>query len=376
MNAERVYLVIKKEIVLLFRSKGLVFTALILPCLITLVVGFAFTGNIKNVPIIVINEDKGHGDVNYGLTLTDQLERSDQLDVKYFGNWLPVQNGIDLIRNGKYSALVLIPYDFTNRLLLGKAYVLVYVDGSDPVVGYTSSSAIISIAEGLGAKGAVQIQPDFLFNTNVGVSSSSVQLNQLRFVIPGQVGVTIAAGLTALSASTIVAERERGSFEQLMVSPISGWELLMGKILYHVLVVGVFNIVTILFVVIVILDVPMAGSLMLIVLMLFLYAIASTGFGVLISVVSKTQIEAAEIAIFSLTIQVWLSGIVYPIRSMPLLLRPVAYSLPLTYLGDGLRALMIRGSDFASVQTDFIAIIIYTVAMYILAVHFFSKRID
>ena len=376
MNAERVYLVIKKEIVLLFRSKGLVFTALILPCLITLVVGFAFTGNIKNVPIIVINEDKGHGDVNYGLTLTDQLERSDQLDVKYFGNWLPVQNGIDLIRNGKYSALVLIPYDFTNRLLLGKAYVLVYVDGADPVVGYTSSSAIISIAEGLGAKGAVQIQPDFLFNTNVGVSSSSVQLNQLRFVIPGQVGVTIAAGLTALSASTIVAERERGSFEQLMVSPISGWELLMGKILYHVLVVGVFNIVTILFVVIVILDVPMAGSLMLIVLMLFLYAIASTGFGVLISVVSKTQIEAAEIAIFSLTIQVWLSGIVYPIRSMPLLLRPVAYSLPLTYLGDGLRALMIRGSDFASVQTDFIAIIIYTVAMYILAVHFFSKRID
>jgi len=376
MNAERVYLVIKKEIVLLFRSKGLVFTALILPCLITLVVGFAFTGNIKNVPIIVINEDKGHGDVNYGLTLTDQLERSDQLDVKYFGNWLPVQNGIDLIRNGKYSALVLIPYDFTNRLLLGKAYVLVYVDGADPVVGYTSSSAIISIAEGLGAKGAVQIQPDFLFNTNVGVSSSSVQLNQLRFVIPGQVGVTIAAGLTALSASTIVAERERGSFEQLMVSPISGWELLMGKILYHVLVVGVFNIVTILFVVIVILDVPMAGSLMLIVLMLFLYAIASTGFGVLISVVSKTQIEAAEIAIFSLTIQVWLSGIVYPIRSMPLLLRPVAYSLPLTYLGDGLRALMIRGSDFATVETDFIAIIIYTVAMYVLAVHFFSKRID
>jgi len=376
MNAERVYLVIKKEIVLLFRSKGLVFTALILPCLITLVVGFAFTGNIKNVPIIVINEDKGHGDVNYGLTLTDQLERSDQLDVKYFGNWLPVQNGIDLIRNGKYSALVLIPYDFTNRLLLGKAYVLVYVDGADPVVGYTSSSAIISIAEGLGAKGAVQIQPDFLFNTNVGVSSSSVQLNQLRFVIPGQVGVTIAAGLTALSASTIVAERERGSFEQLMVSPISGWELLMGKILYHVLVVGVFNIVTILFVVIVILDVPMAGSLMLIVLMLFLYAIASTGFGVLISVVSKTQIEAAEIAIFSLTIQVWLSGIVYPIRSMPLLLRPVAYSLPLTYLGDGLRALMIRGSDFAAVEIDFIAIIIYTVAMYMLAVHFFSKRID
>ena len=376
MNAERVYLVIKKEIVLLFRSKGLVFTALILPCLITLVVGFAFTGNIKNVPIIVINEDKGHGDVNYGLTLTDQLERSDQLDVKYFGNWLPVQNGIDLIRNGKYSALVLIPYDFTNRLLLGKAYVLVYVDGSDPVVGYTSSSAIISIAEGLGAKGAVQIQPDFLFNTNVGVSSSSVQLNQLRFVIPGQVGVTIAAGLTALSASTIVAERERGSFEQLMVSPISGWELLMGKILYHVLVVGVFNIVTILFVVIVILDVPMAGSLMLIVLMLFLYAIASTGFGVLISVVSKTQIEAAEIAIFSLTIQVWLSGIVYPIRSMPLLLRPVAYSLPLTYLGDGLRALMIRGADFASVQNDFIAIIIYLIIMYVLAVHFFTKRID
>jgi ABC-2 type transport system permease protein len=376
MKPERVYLVIKKEIVLLFRSKGLIFTALILPCLITLVVGFAFTGNIKNVPIIVINEDKGHGDMNYGLILTNQLERSDQLDVKYFGNWLPVQNGIDLIRNGKYSALVLIPYDFTDRLLLGKAYLLVYVDGADPVVGYTSSSAIISIASQMGSKGAVQIQPDFLFNTNVGVASSSVQLNQLRFVIPGQVGVTIAASLTALSASTVVAERERGSFEQLLVSPISGGELLMGKILYHVLVIGLFNIVTILFVTIIILDVPVVGNLGLVFLMLFLYAIASTGFGVLISVISKSQIEAAEIAIFSLTIQVWLSGIVYPIRSMPLVLRPVAYSLPLTYLGDGLRALMIRGSDFSSVEIDFIAIIIYLIAMYVLAVHFFSKRID
>ncbi|HUO42752.1 MAG TPA: ABC transporter permease [Methylomirabilota bacterium] len=375
MNAERIYLVIKKEVILLFRKKGLILTALVLPCIITLVVGFAFTGNIKNVPIIVINEDKGHGDLNYGLVLTNQLTRSDQLDVKYFGNWLPIQTGIDLIRNGKYSAMVFIPQDFTDRLLLGNAYVQVYVDGSDPVVGYTCSSAIVTVVSQLGSKGAVFVAPDFLFNTNVGVASSSIQLNQLRFVIPGQVGVTIAASLTALSASTIVAERERGSFEQLLVSPISGAELLMGKILYHVLVIGVVNIVSILFVV-ALLDVRIVGSLMLVFLMLFLYAIASTGFGVLISVVSKSQIEAAEIAIFSLTIQVWLSGIVYPIRAMPLILRPVAYGLPLTYLGDALRALMIRGSDFASVQNDFIAVIIYTVIMYVLAVHFFSKRID
>ncbi|MFI5448152.1 MAG: ABC transporter permease [Candidatus Bathyarchaeia archaeon] len=376
MNVERIYLVIKKEVNLLFRRKSLIITALLLPCIITLVVGFAFTGNIKNVPIIVINEDKGHGDLNYGLVITNQLMRSDELDVKYFGNWLPIQSGIDLIRNGKYSAMVFIPQDFTDRLLLGKAYVLVYVDGSDPVVGYTSSSAIVTVVSQLGSKGGVFVQPDFLFNTNVGVASSSIQLNQLRFVIPGQVGVTIAASLTSLAASTIVAERERGSFEQLLVSPITPAELLMGKILYHVLLVGIVNIVSCLFVVTVFLDVRIVGNLMLVFLMLFMYAIASTGFGVLISVISKSQIEAAEIAIFSLTFQVWLSGIVYPIRAMPQILRPVAYCLPLTYLGDGLRALMIRGSDFATVQNDFIAIIIYTVLMYALAVHFFSKRID
>jgi ABC-2 type transport system permease protein len=376
MNAERIYLVIKKEINLLFRSKGLILTALLLPCIITLVVGFAFTGNIKNVPIIVINEDKGHGDLNYGLVLTNQLSRSDELDVKYFGNWLPIQSGIDLIRNGKYSAMVFIPQDFSDRVLLGKALVLVYVDGSDPVVGYTSSSAIVTVVSQIGSKGGVFVQPDFLFNTNVGVASSSIQLNQLRFVIPGQVGVTIAASLTSLAAATIVAERERGSFEQLLVSPITPAELLMGKILYHVLLVGIVDIVTCLFVVTVFLDVRIAGNLMLVFLMLFMYAIASTGFGVLISVISKSQIEAAEVAIFSLTFQVWLSGIVYPIRAMPLILRPVAYMLPLTYLGDGLRALMIRGSDFATVQNDFIAIIIYMVAMFALAVHFFSKRID
>src|SRR5208283_4711261 len=281
MNVERIYLVIKKEINLLFRRKSLIITALILPCIITLVVGFAFTGNIKNVPIIVINEDKGHGDLNYGLVLTNQLMRSDELDVKYFGNWLPIQSGIDLIRNSKYGALVFIPQDFTDRVLLGKALVLVYVDGSDPVVAQ------------LVSKGGVFVQPDFLFNTNVGVASSSIQLNQLRFVIPGQVGVTIAASLTSLAASTIVAERERGSFEQLLVSPITPAELLMGKILYHVLLVGIVNIVSCLFVVTVFLDVRIVGNLMLVFLMLFMYAIASTGFGVLISVISKSQIEAA-----------------------------------------------------------------------------------
>ena len=376
MNAERIYLVIKKEIVVLFRSKRLIVTILILPSIITLVVGFAFTGNIKNVPIIVINEDKGHGVVNYGITLTNQLARSDQLDVKYFGNWLPIQSGIDLIRNGQYSAMVFIPYDFTDRLLLGRAYVLVYVDGSDPVVGYTSVSAIITVVSQLGSKGGVYVQPDFLFNTNIGVASSSVQLNQLRFVIPGQVGVTIAASLTVLSAATIVSERERGSFEQLMVSPISGAELLMGKIFYHVLIVGLVNIISILFVVTVLLDVRIVGNIMLVFLLLFLYATASVGMGVLISVTSKTQVVAAQIAIFFITIAVWLSGIVYPIRAMPIFLRPVAYVLPLTYLGDGLRALMIRGSDFATVQNDFIAVIIYMVLSYVLAVHFFTKRID
>ena len=376
MNAERIYLVIKKEIILLLRSKRLIIIALLMPSIVTIVVGYAFTGNIKNVPVIVINEDKGHGDLNYGIVLTNQLMRSDQLDVKYFGNWLPIQSGIDLIRDGKYSAMVFIPQDFTDRLLLGKAYVQVYVDGSDPVVGYTSSSAIVTVVSQFGSKGGVFVAPDFLFNTNVGVASSSIQLNQLRFVIPGQVGVTIAASLSALASATIVAERERGSFEQLLVSPISGAELLMGKILYHVLVIGVVNIVSILFVVVVFLDVPIVGSLVLVFILLFIYAIASVGLGILISVISKSQVQAAQTAIYSLTLQVWLSGIVYPIRAMPQFLRPVAYLLPLTYLGDGLRALMIRGADFASVQNDFIAVIIYTVAMYVLAVHFFTKRID
>jgi len=210
----------------------------------------------------------------------------------------------------------------------------------------------------------------------VGHASSSVQLNQLRFITPGQIGVILSATLTALSGSTIVAERERGSFEQLLVSPISGAELLMGKILFYVCFIGLFNIAALLFVVVVWLDVQIVGNIFLVFLLLFIYAVASVGLGVLISVTSKTQVQAAQEAIYSVTLQIWISGIVYPIRAMPLFLRPLAYMLPLTYLGDGLRALMIRGADFASVQNDFIAVIIFMVLMYIAAVHFFTKRID
>jgi ABC-2 type transport system permease protein len=352
------------------------FTALILPAFLVLLVGFAFVGNIKSVPIMVINEDKGHGDVNDGLQLANLLMRSDQLDVKYFGNWLSVQDGINLIRDGKYSALVFIPYDFTDRVLMGKPYIEVYVDGADPVTGYTCSSAILTIAGQFGSRGGVRIEPDFLFNTNVGHASSSVQLNQLRFIIPGQIGVILSSALTGLSASTVVAERERGSFEQLLVSPISGSEMLLGKILYHVIFIGFYNIASMLFVIVFLLDVPIVGNLSLVLLLLVIYTLASVGFGILISVTSNTQIAATQTTIYFIAVEVWLSGIVYPIRAMPLILRPVAYSLPLTYLGDGLRALMIRGADFATVQNDFIATIVFVVIAYILAVKCFTKRID
>jgi len=369
-------LVIKKEVVLLFRSKRLMFTALILPACLVCLTGFAFVGNIKNVPIMVVNEDRGQSGVNDGLQLTNLLMRSDELDVKYFGNWVTLDQGMGLVRNGRYSALVFIPYDFTDLVGQGRPYINVYVDGSDPVVGYTCSSAILTIASSFGSKGGVRIEPDFLFNTNVGHASSSVQLNQLRFITPGQIGILLSSALTGLSAVNLVAERERGSFEQLLVSPISGSELLLGKILYHVVCIGFYDIASMLCVIVFLLDVRIMGNLALVLLLLILYALASVGFGIFISVTAKTQIAATQTTVYFIAVQVWLSGIVYPITAMPLILRPLAYCLPLTYLGDGLRALMIRGSDFAAVQNDFIAIILFVVIAYILAVKSFSKTID
>ena len=376
MKTERIYLVIRKEMILLFRSKRILAISLLVPAILVLLTGFAFTENIKNVPTIVINQDQGLGGVNDGIALTNQLKTSDQLDVKYLGNMQTVQTGVNLIRTGRYSALVVIPHDFTNRVRLGKAIILVYVDGADPVTGYTCSSAIMSIAEGFGSQSVVQTDPDFLFNPNVGHASSSVQLNFLRFIGPGILGVMLGAVLTSLSSTAIVGERERGSFEQLLVSPISGAELLMGKILFYVLAIGLFNIAAILFVLNVLLGVPIVGSPVLVFLLSFIYVVASVGMGVLISVTSKTMLQAFQMSTYVTVVQVFLCGITYPIKSIPLIIRPISYLMPLTYLGEGLRNLMIRGAGFDAVAIDFLAVTIYLVAMYLLAVHFFRKKIE
>lgn len=361
MRADRILLVIRKEIVQLLRSKRTIIIALIIPAVLIMMMGFAFTGDIKHTPTVLINEDRRPE----SLGLVEKLTETDAIDIKYVTETLPP--AIDLVKNGKASAVILIPEDFTDRLREGNAYVLLYVDGSDPTLSYTATAAVGQIATQFGSKVAVQTDTQVLYNP---------KLRYVRFVAPGILGLMLGMTLTAIASTTIVGERERGTFEQLMVSPISGAELLMGKVLFYLFGIGILDIATTLAVVVYALGIPIEGNPVLVVGLLFVYLTASVGLGIFISVTAKSMLQATQTAIYLNNLQVFLSGIIYPIESMPAVIRPVSSFLPLTYIGHGLRLSMVKGASFSAIAMDFAALGVYAVLMYVLAVLAFRKRVD
>ncbi|MCJ7723380.1 MAG: ABC transporter permease, partial [Anaerolineales bacterium] len=277
---------------------------------------------------------------------------------------------------------LIIPPDYDQRLVDGTAQVAMVLDGSDPTVGTTALSAAIMIGQThatriLSERMARSGRP-FSLEFPVEVRTQvcyNPDLVSAYFMIPGVIGMILYAITSILTATAIVRERERGTIEQLIVTPIRAWELVVGKILPYVILafLDTFEVLAIghwWF------KVPVRGDLGLLIATSGLLLLSGLGIGLFASTIANTQQEAMLTVWMTLLPGIFLSGFFFPNEAMPKFLQWVSYIIPLRYYLVIIRSILLKGVGFAAIQTEVLALAVFGVGIMGAAAVRFRKRLD
>ncbi len=195
------------------------------------------------------------------------------------------------------------------------------------------------------------------------------------YMIPAMIGLILQFLTTILTATAIVRERERGTIEQLIVTPIRAWELVVGKLAPYVMIAFI-DLVEILVVGVLVFGVPINGSLPLLLALSGLFLVSTLGLGLFISTISNTQQEAMMSAMFTMLPSIFLSGFFFPLAAMPLPLQWISYAIPLRYFLIVVRGIILKGVGVEALWPEVIALSIFAVVIMGGAALRFRKRLD
>lgn len=368
---------IKKELTHMVRDPRTLIFIFVMPILQLVLLGYANNSDVKNVPTVIFNQDNSQE----SRALLDSFQSTSYFSFDYsVYSQAEVNN---LIAGGKAKVGIIIPPDYSSNLDSGHtASVLVLVDGSDPTVAsYVLSAAQLAgqahgeniRAEQLSLRGSsgsgnlpVDIHTRVLYNPDLLGSYN---------IVPGLIAIILFQTATSLTALAIVKERERGTIEQLIVTPIRSWELILAKIIPYILV-SFADTILILVVGTFLFGVPIRGSLILLFALTGLYLLPTLGYGLVISTIAQTQ-QQAQLMIMPLMLPAFmLSGYIFPITSLPIILQYVGYLLPTTYFIYIMRAVVVKGVGLDLIIPQTIALSIFAIGLLGLAVWRFRKTLD
>jgi ABC-2 type transport system permease protein len=377
MLNHRLLSLVRKEFIQIGRDPRTLFITLAIPVMQLFLLGYTATTDVRNVPLAVFDQD--HSAEARGLL--DAYRAADYFRLTYD---VDSESALrQLIDSGQARAGLIIPPDYGEQLAAGRTGEVAFIlDGSDPNVASTSLAA----AELIGQAHATQLTIERL--TRLGMSEALTPAVDVRarvwynpdlvsayYMVPALIGMILQLLTSMLTATAIVRERERGTIEQLIVTPIRSWELIVGKIIPYVLI-ALFDTFEILVVGTLWFGVPIRGSLALLFTLSGLFLVGSLGIGLFISTVSKTQQEAMMLAYFTMLPTVFLSGFLFPLAAMPLALQIVSYVIPLRYFLVIIRSVLLKGVGASTLYPEILALAIFGTFMMGAAALRFRKRLD
>jgi len=362
----------RKEVLELRQDPRLFGIVVMAPIIQLTVLGYAATTDVKDVPVVVVDADRSvrsrelvtRFEASANFTVVGLLDSTDDIDP-----WL---------ETGRAWMALSIPAGYGNLIERGQTAALqVVADGTDSnstnvalsyarvlVGGYTQDL----LAERTGQA------PERLVNAVIRVWFNP-DLESRDFMIPGIVALLLLAITTNLSAMAIVREKELGTLEQLNVTPLARWELIVGKLVPYG-AIGMLDVVLVLIVAIFWFEVPMRGSISLLFAMSAVYLLSTLGLGLFISTVSATQQQAMmTTTFFFLTPMIYLSGFIFPIDNMPDWIQPVTYLIPLRYFLVILRGIFLKGVGLEVFWPQALALLAWGMAMLTLATLRSNKRL-
>lgn len=376
MNS-RLYSLIRKEFIQIFRDPRTLALIIVMPIMQLFLLGYAATTDVRNIALAVWDQNQ----TTQSRALLDAFRAADYFRIAYTaGSQDEVQA---LIEKGDARAALIIPPDYDRRLLEGNAQVSMIMDGSDASVGATALSVARLIGQSYATK-VMQEQSARLAGGSAGVTAPlevrtqvwyNPDLVSAYFMIPGVIGQILYMITTILTATAVVRERERGTIEQLIVTPIRSWELMVGKILPYVMLAFV-EVIEVLIIGHWWFKVPVRGDLGLIMLTSGLLLLSSLGIGLFASTVAHTQQEAMLTVMMTMLPSIFLSGFFFPIEAMPKFLQIVSYAIPLRYYLVIIRSLMLKGVGAAAIQNQIVPLALFGILIMTAAVTRFRKTLD
>jgi ABC transporter DrrB family efflux protein len=358
-----------KEIIQISRDPITLVLMLIVPMFQLAVFGYAINTDVRDIKTAVYNLDLGRESRD----LLAAFENTDYFHiVEYAGSDEVLQNAIVA---GRVKIGIKIPPDYSDRLLTNRqATVLVLIDGSDSSIATQSlqvstsvglTQSLARLTSNLNTALPIEIRPKMLFNPD---SRSA------NFMVPGLVAVILQIITTMLTAFSIVRERERGTLEQLLVTPIRPFGLMLGKLVPYGLI-GFFETCTVLVVMRLMFDVPINGSVLLLLGLSIIFLFTALAIGLLISTKAQNQMQALQLAWLIMLPSVLLSGFMFPRDSMPAIMRAVGFMVPATHFMEIIRGIVLRGATFMDLLPEVVTLSVMGVVLLVLSAIQFHKKL-
>ena len=369
---------IKKEITQMLRDPRTLFFIFIMPILQLMLMGYANNSDVKNISTVIFDQSN----TAESRSLISAFKSTEYYAFNYIATSDTQVN--NLIEGGQAKVGIIIPPDYSSQLAAGKsAQVLVLIDGSDPTIASSTLSAAQLAGQARGA--SIRAEQLSMKGSTLGSNASPVDVRTRVLynpdllgaynIVPGLIAIILFQTTVNLTAMSIVRERERGTIEQLIVTPIRNWELVLAKIIPYILV-SFANTVLILVIGTLWFQVPIRGSLTLLFVLTGLYLLPNLGLGLLISTMAKTQQQAQMMTMPIMLPSMMLSGFIFPMASLPLFLQGVGYMLPLTYFIIILRSLVIKGAGLDLLLPQTFVLIGFSIVLLSLAALRFKKSLD
>jgi ABC-2 type transport system permease protein len=361
---------LRKEFIQLRRDRLTLAMVVVLPAVQLLLFGYAIRTEVRNLPTVVLDESQS----SESRALIDGMRNTGNFRVT--GAVASRAELRRVIERGEASAAVIIPPDFAANLKRGRgATAQIVVDAADPM----ASSAAISGASLAGAARSAAIlaergggQPPLEVRVrpwyNPGMRSEA-------YIVPGVIGVLLSITSLVVMSLAVVRERERGTLEQLVVTPLNKTSLLLGKVLPFV-AVGYVQMTVILLLGKLVFDVPMRGSLLLLYLIAGAFITANLGIGLLISTAVKSQVQATQLGFFVMLPNILLSGFMFPREAMPEVAQWIGLALPLTYFLTVLRGILLKSASLSAIWPETLALVTMATVLFSLSVLRFRKTVE
>lgn len=377
MSIQRLITIIRKEFLHVVRDRASLGMAIVMPLVFVLIFGYAVNTQVEDIKMVVFDLDR----TAESRELIAKFSNSNYFQPDIYAN--NIGDVERLIDSGQAKSAIIIPSGFARELKRGRnAQIQMVIDGSDPTVARTAlqSGLLVSKMYSLKTKetdikkmgasvsgfGDIDIRTRVWYNPN---------MESTKFTIPGLIGLIMQNITIMLTAFALVREREKGTIEQLIVTPIRPGELILGKMIPYILI-GCVEFLIALFFGTFWFRVPVRGNILLLIVLGFGFVICALAMGMLISTISKNQLQAMQMSLLLILPSVLLSGFIFPREAMPGIIRMAGYGIPLTYFLNILRGIILKGVGMECLWRDVLVLSLIGIMLLVVASVRFKKKLD